>query len=137
MEHCKHIRPAAGMKYCPACLKMLTVPRDEHDLQANMVHWFRAAISEDLAIITHHMNNQASKSMGVKAKILGVRKSFPDLIILAANGETILVEVKKEGGALDSGQKKLHKTLSNLSHEPLVIDSFDKFTALFIDEFKA
>lgn len=94
-------------------------------------------------LVHHSRNGGMSKGENGRAKGLGTKKGFPDLLILGNQDVGTLttnviatgwlIEVKAEDGSLDSDQRKMHKRLRALGWKVGVARSIEDARSLVIE----
>ena len=81
--------------------------QSEEFIQQAVIRWFERNYPED-AIALHHSPNGGARSLktGVKMKLAGTRRGFPDLLFPQRRGEFagLALELKAEGGRISPEQ---------------------------------
>lgn len=87
-------------------------------------------------VVQHCKNeiNRSGKSIAkeiAKAILRGLRKGFPDLLVLLPGGRVVFLEVKAPGNYPDPDQRKLHEEMRALGHQVAVVRGIDDVRAVF------
>lgn len=87
-------------------------------------------------IVQHCKNemNRRGKSFAgeiAKATQRGLRKGFPDLVLILPGGRVLFLEVKAPGNYPDKTQRELHDEMRALGHIVEVVRSIDDVRAVF------
>lgn len=107
-----------------------TQPLSEHQIQAQIVAYFNLHYPNHRKCL-FHVNNKAKDSLeGARFKTLGVVAGVSDLILLAPNGITYLIELKDDKGKQSDHQKAFQQQAESLGHIYVVIRSLQEFIDL-------
>lgn len=107
-----------------------TAQLSEHQIQAQIVAYFNQHYPNYRKCL-FHVNNKAKDSLeGARFKTLGVVAGVSDLILLAPNGITYLIELKDNTGRQSDHQKAFQQQAETLGHIYVVIRSLSEFQAL-------
>lgn len=106
----------------------------EGPIQEGIVTFIYATVPG--AIVQHCKNeiNRSGKSIAreiAKAITRGLRKGFPDLLLLLPGGRVVFLEVKAPGNYPDKDQRELHEEMRALGHIVEVVRSIDDVRAAF------
>jgi len=102
----------------------------EHQIQAQIVAYFNQHYPNHRKCL-FHVNNKAKDSLeGARFKTLGVIAGVSDLILLAPNGTTYLIELKDNTGKQSDHQKAFQQQAQSLNHKYVVIRSLSEFQDL-------
>lgn len=102
----------------------------EHQIQAQIIQYFNANYPKHRKCL-FHVNNKAKDSLeGARMKTMGVVSGVSDLILLAPNGTTYLIELKDNTGKQSDHQKAFQQQAESLNHKYVVIRSLSEFQAL-------
>ena len=102
----------------------------EHQIQAQIVAYWNINYPQHRKCL-FHVNNKAKDSLeGARFKTLGVIAGVSDLILLAPNGTTYLIELKDNTGKQSDHQKAFQQQATSLGHKYLIIRSLQEFIYL-------
>lgn len=129
----------------PAALKLprqRKLVRYEDPIHRSILNYLESTLPDEF-VVHHSRNGGRSKGENGRAKGLGTKKGFPDLLILGSDdfGGLVrldvptgwLMEVKVPGKGPDSDQRKLHKKLKALGFKVGVVRSIDDARQLVIE----
>lgn len=102
----------------------------EDYLQIACVSWFTMQYRK-LSFLLHHSPNGGARNMteGARFKAMGVRKGFPDLILLVPNRHYpyLCVELKTDKGRQSEGQKLYQQLVTDAGGLYVVIRTKEDF----------
>lgn len=107
-----------------------TAQLSEHQIQAQIIRYWNENYPKYRKAL-FHVNNKAKDSLeGARMKTMGVVSGVSDLILLAPNGITYLIELKDQTGRQSDHQKAFQQQAESLGHKYVVIRSLSEFQAL-------
>lgn len=95
----------------------------EHTTQTAIVNYLDTVLPESCRVVAVS-NNPRNATTGRREKARGMRKGFPDLILISKNG-TAYLEVKTDKGRLRPEQLEWADWLTTWDHEYAVVRSID------------
>ncbi len=98
---------------------------EESLIQQSIVQYFNLKHSEGIIAMIPNGGARNPKT-GAKLKKEGLLAGIPDLIVIL-QGKVIFVEVKTSVGRLSTSQKEIHKKMSGLGFEVVVVRSLEEF----------
>jgi len=102
----------------------------KHQLQAQIIQYFNANYPNHRKCLFHVQQKASNALEGAKFKTLGVVAGVSDLILLAPNGTTYLIELKDNTGKQSDHQKAFQQQAESLNHKYVVIRSLSEFQDL-------
>lgn len=106
---------------------------EEDRLQQSCIRWFDYQYPE-LSLLLHHSPNGGfrNKIEASKFKLMGVRKGFPDLILLVSrNGyHALMIELKSSKGRQQESQKQFQQAVESQGYKYSLCYSLDEFMEL-------
>ena len=102
----------------------------EHQIQAQIVAYWNINYPQYRKCLFHVQQKAANALEGARFKTLGVVAGVSDLILLAPNGNTYLIELKDQTGKQSDHQKAFQQQATNLNHNYLIIRSLQEFIYL-------
>jgi len=99
----------------------------EHTTQTAIVKYLDTVLPNSCRVVAVS-NNPRNATTGRREKARGMRKGFPDLILISKNG-TAFMEVKTDKGRLRKEQVEWAEWLSIWGHEYAVVRSIDDVKA--------
>lgn len=106
----------------------------EGPIQESIVRFVYAAVP---GVIVHHCKNEMNRSGKTFAREIakavrrGLRKGFPDLMILLPGSRIFFLEVKAPGNYPDKDQRELHDEMRALGFKIAVVRGIDDLRAIF------
>lgn len=114
-----------GDKHWPEPLKRA---QSEHELQTSIIAYLDTVLPRTYRAVGVS-NNPRSAIAGAKEKARGMRKGFPDLILIGPHGNCAFLEVKTGKGKLFSEQVEWGEWIVNNAGEYAVVRSIDDVRA--------
>jgi VRR-NUC domain len=84
-------------------------------------------------LLLHFPNTSAGSA--IVSKIMGMKKGFPDLQIIAPDGNIIFVEFKTEIGTVSPEQKQMHKKLSSYYQQVFILRTLEEWQSFLENYF--
>jgi predicted RecB family endonuclease len=102
----------------------------EARIQSAIVDWVRA-VAPDLVCFHCPNGGLRDKAEAARLKWIGVLAGIPDLVVLGRDGQTWLVEVKTDDGALSTDQRAMRDRLTTMRVPYVVARSIDEVRRAF------
>ena len=112
-------------------MNLLQPPPSERQVQRSILRMIGTCFRECLV---HHSPNGAHLAGGEVARFKqmgallgdGMKRGWPDLIVLWSPNKGCLIEVKRQGGRLSPEQKAMHELLQSLRWPIATVRSFEE-----------
>jgi hypothetical protein len=98
--------------------------------QAAIVEWIRT-VAPDLIVFHPPNGGLRSKAEAARLKWIGTLAGIPDLVVLGQDGQTWLIEVKAEYGALSAEQRAIRERCVAMRVPFVVAKSIDDVRRAF------
>ncbi len=112
---------------------------EEDKLQQSCIRWFDYQHPK-LSLLLHHSPNGGfrNKIEAAKFKLMGVRKGFPDLILLvSSNGyHALMIELKSSKGRQQESQKLFQQAVEAQGYKYALCYSLDEFITIINEYLK-
>ena len=104
----------------------------EDQIQAQCVQWANNNFEKLRGFGIAHIPNGGTRNKleANKLKAMGVRKGFPDLIVILPNGKIFFIEMKDDKGKQSEAQIECEKFMKERGIEYYLIRSIDEFKEL-------